>query len=58
MYTGQVTISKVPEKTRPCLTGHPVPGLYRSWIFLGDIFYFLSIVYNNTDDYIADILNL
>ena len=23
-YTGQVTFYKVPEKTRPCLTGHPV----------------------------------
>ena len=25
MYTRQVTFNKVPEKTRPCLTGHPVP---------------------------------
>ena len=24
MYTGQVTFSKILEKTRPCLTGHPV----------------------------------
>ena len=25
-YTGQVTFHKVPEKTQPCLTGHPVGG--------------------------------
>ena len=30
MYTGQVTISKVPEKTRPCITGHHVV-LYPSY---------------------------
>ena len=24
LYTKQATFSKVPEKTRPCWTGHPV----------------------------------
>ena len=66
MYTGQVTFYKVPEKTRPCLTGLPVYAAgckgfqskkaYRQCVHSGDKLVVFKRLFGSSDNKVFKII--